>query len=218
MRTDTPDIATVMAELVDGDVAAYEPFYQLATPAVRRLLLAEFQARGIWTDSDRLDDLVGDCLLELIRLAPGWRADGGAKPWRWARQRLVNLAFAGLGFFADDLDDHDDLAAPSPRTSSVDDDDAWRAFELLTELNRAGRALRCGLERVATERDRRVWLDVLDEQGSGNASPAVTVAQTHGLTPHNVRKICQRVRERLVRLATSEPAYAALLDLLAVAA
>ena len=210
------ELPALMASLARGDLTAYEPFYKIAAGPVRRIVDHDLRSKGIRTDRDRLDDLVGDCLLELIRLAPGWRPDGGAKPWNWARRRLLRIAYEGLGLFADDLDDHLDLAARPICFTSVVDDEVLEAFELITELNRSGRALGRALDHVANPRDKHVWLDVLHEQGAGNSSPAVTVAQNHGLTEANVRKICQRVRDRLMRLAKAEPEYAVLVDLPAV--
>ena len=213
------DLETVMASLAAGDVAAYEPFFGMAAGPVRRVLRNELASKGIWVDRDRLDDLVRDGILELIRLAPRWRADGGARPWNWAYRRLVRGAYEGLGLLVDDIDAHREVACTSgPCSSVLDDGEVLQAFELITEINRAGRILGRALERVATDRDRIVWLEVLHEQGGGNAAPAVTVAQSHGLTEANVRKICQRVRQRLTRLADSNSEYASLLDLPAVVA
>lgn len=213
------DLDSVMASLAAGDVRAYEPFFEMAAVPVRRILRNELGSKGIWVDRDRLDDLVGDCILELIRLAPRWRADGGAKPWNWAYRRLLRVAYAGLGLFTDDLEAHRAVASTADRSSAVTDNNGvLQAFELITEINRTGRTLGRALERMATDRDRLIWLDVLQEQGAGNKAPAVTVAQSHGLTEVNVRKICQRVRQRLTQLAASDPEYAVLLDLPAVAA
>ena len=63
-----------------------------------------------------------------------------------------------------------------------------------------------------------MWLDHLVEDANGNRSPAVTVAQTHGLTPDNVRKIVQRVREKLGELAETDEHYADLAHLVCLPA
>lgn len=213
----TIDLVDIMKGLARGDVAAYEPFYAVATPAVRSLLGRELRGKGVPVDSDRLDDIVGDCLLELVRISPLWRADGGAKPWNWARPRLVALAYSALGIFTDDLDERADMIEASPPIAACDDD-VVIAFELITEINRQGRALRRALYANVSERDRRVWLDVVSEQGASNSSPSVTVAALHGLTPANVRKICQRVRTTLTRLAETDASYEDMLGLPVLAA
>lgn len=208
-----------MAALVEGEASAIEDFFEVATPPVRRLALARFQEVGIWVSAGRLDDIVRDLVVELIELAPSWRADGGALPWVWARARLWSLAFARLGPLADDIDDHDlmtDVAPPVDRGAA---DEA--PIETLRDAARkhAGAALLLeALDHGISERDATVWLDVLSEQAAGNRSPSVTVAQQHDLTPCAVRKICQRVRRRLADLGATDVRFAPLLALPALAA
>ena len=48
--------------------------------------------------------------------------------------------------------------------------------------------------------------------------PGTPVAAAHGLTPANVRKICQRVRATLIRLAETDAHYADMLALPVLAA
>lgn len=80
------------------------------------------------------------------------------------------------------------------------------------------RVLTTALERITSERNGAVWLDVLSEQAAGNRSPAETVAKNYDLTPANVRKICQRVRCQLRALAESEAEFEPLLTLRPLAA
>ena len=220
-RVSKDELHRIMAGVVAGEAWAIGAFFGAATVPVRRLLLARFQEAGIWLSADRLEDLIRDCIVELIDLAPSWRPDGGAPPWSWARQRLVATAFARLGILADDLDRHHSLVDdrgdphlavdPAPLASLVVLD------RLAADRHEAAllvEAFTGGISR----RDQVIWLDVLIEHGAGNRSPAVTVAQTHGLSPALVRKICQRVRERLVRIGHSEDRFGPLLDLPVLAA
>ena len=54
---------------------------------------------------------------------------------------------------------------------------------------------------MVSDRDAAIWLGVQLEKGAGNRSPAVTVAAEHGLRPDAVRKVVQRVGERLDSVA-----------------
>lgn len=212
-----------MAGIVAGDASAMATFFELATPPVRGMVLARFQEVGIWVSGDRLDDLVRDLLVELLDLAPVWRADGGALPWVWARSRLLAVAFAKLGVLADDIDDCHELADDRGQRLGATAAPGC-ADETIDVLRRAARGrpqvalLLEALDGNTSERDRSVWLDVLDEQAAGNRSPALTVAQVHDLSPALVRKICQRVRDRLTALGLADHRFEPLLELPALAA
>ena len=52
-----------------------------------------------------------------------------------------------------------------------------------------------------TDRDASIWLGVQLEKAAGNRSPAVTIAADHGLRPDAVRKVVQRVSERMANVA-----------------
>lgn len=210
-----------MAGIVAGDASAMATFFELATPPVRGMVLARFQEAGIWVSGDRLDDLVRDLLVELVELAPVWRADGGALPWVWARSRLLAVAFARLGVLADDIDDCRELADDRPGsggTREIDIESLGDVLRRAAEERPDAALLLEALDGTINERDRAVWLDVLDEQASGNRSPSVTVAQLHDLSPAAVRKICQRVRDRLSMLGRTDHRFEPLLALPALAA
>ena len=70
------DTAPVMAGVVAGEPWAIGALFEVAEGPVRGIILHRLQDASIWLPSDRLEDLVRDLLLELIQLAPGWRADG----------------------------------------------------------------------------------------------------------------------------------------------
>ncbi len=221
-RVSKDELQRIMAGVVAGEAPAIGALFDAATVPVRRLLLARFQEAGIWLSADRLEDLIRDCIVELIDLAPSWRSDGGAPPWAWARQRLVALAFARLGILADDLDRHhslvDDRGDPHQAVNTPAPPAPLEVLDRLAADRHEAALLVEALTGGISRRDQVVWLDVLIEHGAGNRSPAVTVAQTHGLSPALVRKICQRVRERLARIGRSDDRFGPLLDLPVLAA
>ena len=203
-------MAEVIADMLAGDPPATVRFFEVATPAVRSIVLRAFGDACIWVDQDRLHDIVHDGVVELVRLAPRWRADGGAAPWTWARAALIAAAFSGLGVFADEIpaqlsDDTDDVPCRGHRSGASVLDDLADEHPLVARLAEA-------LGHVANDRDRHVWIDLLVEEAGGNGRAAVTVAQTHGLSHSNVRKIRQRVQTGLVGL-TDEPRFRELADL-----
>lgn len=210
-------LATVMARLASGDVGAMSDFYSLAEGPVRRMILHEFQSKGIWVDHDRLQDLVGDCLVELVRLAGSWRPEGGALPWRWAQRRLVAGAFRGLGLFTDEISAGLDPEAAPIAIGDVRTD-MGAALRSLSDRDERIALLRDALDVAVTARDAEVWLEVLSETASGGPCPAATVGEHLGLSSANVRKICQRVRERLQRLAAEDATFTSLIELAGVAA
>jgi DNA-directed RNA polymerase specialized sigma24 family protein len=210
-------VRNVMTRLTSGDAEAMSEFFELANSPVRRMLLNALQSRGMWIDRDRLEDITRDAVIELIHLAPAWRPDGGAAPWTWARLRLVKLAFDRIGILADDIDDVQTEAWPTIDLAH-DGRSALSVLVTLAPTHTGAQTLTSALTRATSERDGDVWLEVLSERETGNRSPAVTVAKSHDLSPENVRKICQRVRQQLKDLARVEPEFQTLLALPAVAA
>ena len=59
------------------------------------------------------------------------------------------------------------------------------------------------------DRDRQVHIEYRRQWGSGDRSPASTVASLFGLRADHVRQIDRRVRTKLQVLAGSDPTYAA---------
>jgi hypothetical protein len=138
------------------------------------------------------------------------RSRGGA--------RLIGIAFAGIGVFADDLADHADLEAPPAIVGETAGVEVRLALAELAPRDERAALVSKAIDRVITQRDALVWLEVLSESAAGNTSPSVTVAECLGLSAVNVRKICQRVRSRLQRLASEDESFSALLHFEAVAA
>lgn len=213
------ELAAVMVGVAEGRQESIGRFYELAVPPVRALVQGTFAAQAIRVPVDTVDDIVQDLVVELIGLAGSWRPDGGAAPWNWARSRLVAKAFRALGTFADDIDDHQELAE-RPALHAVTDGEAsmLSLLERLAahdpRLDRLHRGLTIGI----SERDRGLWLEFKMEEASGNRAPAVTVGQNHDMKPNTVRKVVQRVGERLDRLAATNAEFADLAELPVLAA
>jgi hypothetical protein len=215
--TDRP-LAEIVEAMLAGDAAATVTFHTVAEPKVRTITLRALRGAGIWVDPDRLYDIVQDGVLALRHSIGSWRPDGGATPWGWARPRLVAIAFEHVGIFADDLHGAPERPEPEPPCSAVQATPC--PLDLLADLatTRPELAdLHRALTSVATDRDGRVWIDLLLEECHGNRAAAVTVAQNHGLSHANVRKIRQRVQTRLVDLSRHEE-FADLADLPVLAA
>lgn len=206
-----------MGRLANGDMDALAGLAAAATGPIRSMVLNAFQSDGIWVDQDRLHDIIQDSLLELVKLAPAWRADGGAKPWRWARAKLITAAYRSLGHFTDDIEDHLELVGEN-KAATMDDGEPLELLARLAADHDEIAILFDALGIVASDRDRQVWLAVHVEAANGNGAPAVTVAQDFGLTPQNVRKIRQRVQAKLLALAGSESRFAGLFSLEPLAA
>lgn len=208
--TDCP-LAEIVSAVLAGDPGATVAFHALAAPRVRSIVLRALQGAGIWVDPDRLHDIVQDGVLALQHCLGSWRPDGGATPWGWARPRLASIAFEHVGVLADDLDEvpeRPEPAAPVPEADACPLEllaDLATTRPVLADLHRA-------LTTVASDRDGRVWIDLLREESVGNRSAAVTVAQLHGLSHANVRKIRQRVQDRLNALSR-EAEFGSLADL-----
>lgn len=217
----TLDIDGIMSRLADGDMEAIVELRVVAEGPVRSMVSRSFLSNGIRVDRDRLDDIVGDALLWIVEHASSWSPEFRAKPWTWAAKRIINRAYVALGQFTDDIDDVIELVErPTTERSTARTDD-MDPIELLRQLGSERFDLQLLFEAltvVASERDQRVWLALLVEAANGNRSPAVTVAQEMELRRDNVRKIRQRVQERLLELATVDPRFTGLFRLQPLAA
>lgn len=190
-------VAAVMARLAAGEQRAVWELHALAEQPLRRMLRAEARRIDIRIGEDDLLDLTLDAAIDLGRLAKAWHP-GGALPWVWARRRVAGLVHQHVGVFADELNEsHVELEQPAP-IPSVDD-----PREVLRALARRHPAARTLEDRLASvsDRDAEIWLGVQMEKAVGNRSPAVTVAIDHGMQPDAIRKVVQRVAERLADAA-----------------
>jgi len=187
-------VSEVMARLAAGDSRAVWDLHELAAPALSRILRAEARRIDVRIGHDDVFDLTLDAAIDLGKLAGSWNPEG-ALPWVWARRRITALVHDHVGTFADELDDgHLDLEAPTCVAP------AGAPLEVLRDAARrhpAARELEQRLTAAASERDVAIWLGVQLEKAAGNRSPAVTVATDHGMRAEAVRKVVQRVSERL---------------------
>lgn len=191
-------VTAVMARLAAGDRGAVWDLHELAEPALTRIVRGEARRIDVRIGHDDVFDLTLDAAIDLAKLAGSWNPEG-ALPWVWARRRITALVHEHVGTFADELDDaHLDLEAPAV----VARVDAPR--EVLREAARrhpAAHQLERRLAVAASDRDVEIWLGVQLERAAGNRSPAVTVATDHGMRADAVRKVVQRVTQRLEDVA-----------------
>lgn len=182
-----------MARIAGGDRQAVWELHDLAEPALARLLRGEARRIDVRIGDEDIFDLTLDAAVDLGKLAQAWKPDG-ALPWVWARRRITALVHDHVGTFARELDEtHLEIEEP-PRLPAVDDPRG--VLRTLASRHPSAHLLE---QRLATVRDRDadIWLGVQLEKGSGNRSPAITVAAIHDMRPDAVRKVVQRVGERL---------------------
>ncbi|MFZ6005419.1 MAG: hypothetical protein ACOYXM_15970 [Actinomycetota bacterium] len=191
-------VAAVMERIVAGERSAVWDLHELAEPSISRMLRGEARRIDVHISGDDLFDLTLDAAVDLGRLAPAWKPDG-ALPWVWARHRIAALVHDHVGTFARDLDESHLEIEARPALPRIDDPRA--ALRSLAQSHPAARRLDQRLSVAASERDADIWLGVQIEKAAGNRSPAVTVGVDHGLRPEAVRKVVQRVGERLADVA-----------------
>lgn len=190
--------AGVMARLAGGERSAVWDLHVLLEVPVRHILRAEARRIDTRIGDEDIFDLTIDAAIEVAKLARSWKADG-ALPWVWARKRITRLVHDHVGQFTRGLDDeHLEIEAPPvlPAVSEPRD-----VLQSVAQRHPAARRLDEQLSESVSERDADIWLGVQLERGAGNRSPAVTIAAECGLRPDAVRKVCQRVTERLGRVA-----------------
>lgn len=209
-------IAKIMKNVASGDGAAIGRLHEVAARPLR------FIVRSCWRDmtgrAPRADDeesMVNGCVALLVELAPSWRPDGGALPWNWAYPAIRVLVAQEVGVLGDEIDDFV-LDASEPRQLGAHLDGSDAILLLRSHSDPRLRLLAKALTVVAKPRDAEIWLEYNGELGFRNRSPAVTLATNYGLKPTTVRKIAQRVGERLARLAADDHRFDSVLDLPAV--
>jgi hypothetical protein len=199
-------VTEVMARLAAGDMAAMTTLQDRWGVAIKAALRRIGRGRNVHLQPDDLDELLVDAVLVLQEVAGSWSPEGGAMPWVWAGRRLANVVDRFLGQLGTSIDAGPDLhlaAEPMP-TVAIEEVDVE---EVLTRLAREGSIagersrqiadLQVALRSVASERDRRVFLELAVQAASGDPSPANTVGEMFDLQPSTVRQIRCRVRRRL---------------------
>lgn len=187
-----------MARLAAGERRALWELHDLARDDLARMVRAAARRIDVRITAEDVVDLTIDAAIELADLAPAWRPDG-ALPWVWARHRISALVHAHAGTFAAPLDEaHLVLEAP-PVPERIEDPQA--VLRAAAARHPGARRLERRLREAVSDRDAAIWLGVQIERGTGNRSPAVTVATDHGMRPEAVRKVVQRVGDKLERVA-----------------
>jgi len=209
-------VTRLMARMAAGDAAAvfelYEQFGASVAATVRRV----FAGRGVMAPArDEVDGVVIEACMDLFERSSSWSPDGGAMPWVWAERRIANLVDRTLGQHADplDIDRLDEVLPPLPTRSSGTEPEVLDLLRTVAGWRAECALLADALGSVATERDRRVFLEVGLQASLGDRSPAVTVGALLGMQPDAVRQQHRRVKQRLQRLAASEARFAPLADL-----
>jgi hypothetical protein len=218
MNTETrTKLAAIMARMATGDAAAAVTLYLEFGDAIRNKVARVARSQGAThLTADDLDGLTMEVCLDLVPRAGSWDPDGGALPWVWAERRIVSRVAAFVGQYGVSYDE----GAPPSSCPSVEDvafvgDDSGEdeVLDRLASWSSECALLRDALGVVASVSHRRVFLMFSVQRDSGDPSPSATVAGALGVTPDNVRQIAHRVRARLLRLASSDPAFGALATL-----
>ncbi len=190
-------VATLMGRIAGGERSAVWDLHTEAEVPLRRMVRAEARRIDVRLGDDDVLDLTLDAAIELSKLAGAWKPDL-ALPWVWARKRIHALVHDHIGQFTRELDDeHLEVEAPPPVAPVPEPRVVLRA---LAETHAGACALEAKLTLVS-DRDAEIWLGVQLEKGAGNRSPAVTISAESGLRPDAVRKVVQRVGERLEEVA-----------------
>lgn len=187
-------IVEVMTRLAGGEQQAMWDLHALAEQPLARIVRVEARRIDFRLSDDDVLDITLDAAIELGRLAHAWHPDGAA-PWVWARWRIIGLVHAHIGTFADPLDEqHLDLEMPAV---PLPVEDVRGVLRTLAVHHPVAQQLELRLSEHASDRDADIWLEVQMERAGGNRSPAVTVAAVHDMRPDAVRKVMQRVAERI---------------------
>lgn len=207
-----------MARLVEGDTTAVFALAEHHGHRVAGVVRRQLARCGVHDIARaELESLVLDACMELVDVAPAWRA-GGALPWWWAEGRIRSVVSRWIGIHADPLDDQwvADVEDAPPATATeaslretfarlVDDDPRVR---LVADAARAARL------------DDLVLVCLLDyriQQDQGDPSPAHTLAARYGISPDALRQRVSRGRRRIRQVVRSDPRFATLADLELVA-
>ena len=208
-------LAMVMARVAAGEQGAVFELYEEYGGQIAGLVRRHLRRMGMYdVDTNELDGMVIDACLMLRDVAGAWSPEGGALPWNWAGPRVVMIVSAWLGQHSVEFDParHEQVVIEQLRYADLELEEL-EVLRGLRSTNQACALLFEALERVATERDRTLLLEMRTQAAAGDPSPAVTVAQRHGMKPDAVRQVASRVRSRLRTLAATEGRFAPLEDL-----
>ncbi|MFP5255636.1 MAG: hypothetical protein ACLGI8_07270 [Acidimicrobiia bacterium] len=190
-------VRALMGRIAEGEDDAIWELHELAEGDLARIIRAEARRLDLRLEAEEVWELTLDAVDALADVAGAWQPDG-SWPWVWAHHRVRAVVHAHIGTFASRLDDaHLDLESPPPVERI---EDPLVVLRRAAERHPAARELEHRLRRVA-ERDAAIYLGVALERAAGNRAPAVTVGADHGLQPPAVRKVVQRVGQKLAEVA-----------------
>lgn len=203
-----------MARLAAGDEGAAIALYREFGGAIRAAVARRARQVGAYHLSrEDIESMALDFCFELARRAGAWDPDGGALPWVWAVRLLCAVVDRYVGQYCVPLGEHHEPEDPTPTDTSSEDADAIQLLDRLARRDGLCALLRAALERVATPRDRAIFLEHAGCRAGGDPSPSHTVGGLFDLAPPAVRKVVERVRKRLWALAADEPEFAPLAEL-----
>lgn len=209
------ELERVMAGLAAGDVAMVAGLVAAFGGELRATLVALSGAAGVpRPPAGELDGLVYEAAAEIATVAGAWNPSGGALPWVWARQRLVQLLRRDHGPHVVLLPHIDAEAIQDAETAWTDPEPpVTLVLDAVADRCAQARLVRSALERAVAEGDRVAFLLHAQQMADGDPSPAVTVARELGRTPEAVRQSVCRSRRRLAALARADARYRVLLEL-----
>lgn len=213
------DLVAVMAALAAGDTAAIFTLRERFRPELARAVRSVAAHRKARLSADEVDELVTEVALVLTQLAAAWDPARGAPPWVWAHHRVAEVVDRHIGQWTRSLDAMEVEVEPAvapPASPGSEPRPVVLAEQLATTHD--GMALVWeALQRVASARDRELFLEVLVQASLGDRSAAATVAPLVGVSPEVVRQQMGRIRRRIRELAASDPYFADLAELAVVA-
>jgi hypothetical protein len=210
-------LVEVMARMASGDGAAVFTFHQEFGAIIGAVLRRHLGDMGVHrVQPEELNELIVDGCLALFDVAPAWDPTAGALPWNWAERRLRHLVAGHIGIHADSLDDGviqlEDGVDEQVRPLGGDPEEL-DVLAGLAALDSHCALLREAFDREVSPRDRSLVLEVKVQASLGDPSPAVTVAERHGMRPDAVRQAVKRALDKLRDLARREERFAPLADL-----
>jgi DNA-directed RNA polymerase specialized sigma24 family protein len=211
-------LARIMAAIPHDEAAVVTLFIHFGDDigrVVHHLVLRHLASRpGRRLPDDEVDDLTLEACFELARVAGGWRADGGALPWVWARARIERVVADHFGPLTVPLADDDDLAATGldrAAAAAVHDDGSFAdALATLAEGDSQCALLLTAIDEQLGRDEAEVLFRYRVQQQAGDPSPAHTVGHELGLRPPTVRKRVSRARQRLADAVATDPRFASL--------
>lgn len=212
-------LAQVMADLAAGDGAALFTLREVFRPELTRAVRSVASTRGARLSADDVDELITEVALVLATLAGSWNPEFRVPPWVWARHRVMGVVDNHVGQWTRPLElvDQGVLEQADPAASSSEEPWVVEVVEQVAAEHPGVALLWDAVQRVASERDRMVFFEVLVQHSLGDRSAAVTVGAMVGLSPEAVRQQVGRIRRRIRELAANEPRFAELADLAIVA-